>query len=219
LETIRHLLLDQVIPLVLSVRGRLVLHASAVVVPRGAIAFLGETGQGKSTLSGSFVTQGFPLVTDDCLLLQEAGEHLFGHPSYPGLRLWPDSVAALFGQGTRLCHVAHYTEKKRLGPDNGPLPFCADPAPLQRVYVLAPYEETEDTKAITFAPLSPREAFMELVKHTYRLDIIAQERLNEEFECVARVVALLPLCRLAFPQDLSLLPTVREAILANLSGR
>jgi hypothetical protein len=219
LETIRHLLLDQVIPLVLSVRGRLVLHASAVVVPRGAIAFLGVTGQGKSTLSGSFVTQGFPLVTDDCLLLQEAGEHLFGHPSYPGLRLWPDSVAALFGQGTRLCHVAHYTEKKRLGPDNDPLPFCADPAPLQRVYVLAPYEETEDTKAITLAPLSPREAFMELVKHTYRLDIIAQERLNEEFERLARVVALLPICRLAFPQDLSLLPTVREAILANLSGR
>jgi hypothetical protein len=30
---------------------------------------------------------------------------------------------------------------------------------------------------------------------------------------------LLPVCRLAFPQDLSLLPTVREAILANLSGR
>jgi hypothetical protein len=219
LETIRHLLLDQVIPLFLSVRGRLVLHASAVVVPGGAIAFLGETGQGKSTLSGSFVTQGFPLVTDDCLLLQEAGEHLIGHPSYPGLRLWPDSVAALFGQGARLCHVAHYTEKERLGPDDGPLPFCADPAPLQRVYVLASYEETEETKAITLAPLSPREAFMELVKHTFRLDIIAQERLSEEFERVARVVALLPVCRLAFPQDLSLLPTVREAILANLSGR
>ena len=166
------------------------LHASAVVVPRGAIAFVGVTGQGKSTLSGSFVTQGFPLLTDDCLLLQEEGEHLFGHPSYPGLRLWPDSVAGVFGQGTRLCHVAHYTEKKRLGPDNGPLPFCADPAPLQRVYVLAPYEETEDTKAITLAPLSPREAFMELVKNTYRLDIIAQRRLNEEFERVARVVGL-----------------------------
>src|ERR1041385_6354424 len=38
-ETIRHLFLDQVMPLLLSQRGELVLHASSVVGPQGAIAF------------------------------------------------------------------------------------------------------------------------------------------------------------------------------------
>src|SRR6266511_3446308 len=38
--TLRHLLLDQIMPLVLS-RDRLVLHASAVATPRGAAAFVG----------------------------------------------------------------------------------------------------------------------------------------------------------------------------------
>ena len=67
LETIRHLLLDQVIPLVLSSQGKLVLHASAVATPEGAIAFIGSTGRGKSTLAASFTKRGFPLLTDDCL--------------------------------------------------------------------------------------------------------------------------------------------------------
>ena len=48
LETIRHLLLNQVIPLVLSQLGGIVLHAAACAMPQGAIAFMGSTGAGKS---------------------------------------------------------------------------------------------------------------------------------------------------------------------------
>jgi hypothetical protein len=219
LETIRHLLLDQVIPLLLSQRGRLVLHASAVVAPKGAVAFLGVTGQGKSTLTGSFVKQGFSLLTDDCLLLKEEEGQLFGIPSYPGLRLWPDVLSTLFGQEPVLPQVAHYTEKKRLDLDNGLFPFSADPAPLQGMYVLTPYQETEDMRAITIAPLSPRDAFMELVRHACRLDITDRERLSEEFEFLGWVAASLPLHRLAYPRDLSRLSAVREAILENLGER
>ena len=55
IETIRHLLLDQVIPRVLGQQGRLVIHASAVTLPnRKTIAFLGNSGQGKSTIASYF---------------------------------------------------------------------------------------------------------------------------------------------------------------------
>jgi hypothetical protein len=219
LETVRHLFLDQVLPLVLSYKGRLVLHASAVVTPEGAIAFLGVTGQGKSTLTGSFVKQGFSLLTDDCLLVKEEEGQLFGIPSYPGLRLWPDVLSTLFGQQPVLSEVAHYTEKKRLSLNNGLLPYSANPAPLQRMYVVAPHKEIEDKRAITIAPLSSRDAFIELAKHACRLDTTDRERLSEEFECLGRVAATLVLHRLAFPRDLSLLSAVREAILENLSER
>jgi len=56
---------------------------------------------------------------------------------------------------------------------------------------------------------------MELVKQSFRLDISDKERLKEEFNALSQVAELLPVSRLAFPQDLSLLPTVREMILAN----
>ncbi len=40
--TVRHLLLDQVIPMVLAHRGRLALHASAAITGDGALAFAGD---------------------------------------------------------------------------------------------------------------------------------------------------------------------------------
>ena len=57
-ETLRHLLLDQVLPRVLGYKERLVLHASAVLVNGTAMAFAGNTGAGKSTLAASFQTAG-----------------------------------------------------------------------------------------------------------------------------------------------------------------
>src|SRR5215469_13270893 len=70
-ETLRHLLLDQVLPLVLSWRGQLVVHGSAILTPKGSIAFVGDSGSGKSTLASSFSKDGIPVLTDDCLLLEE----------------------------------------------------------------------------------------------------------------------------------------------------
>jgi ABC-type multidrug transport system fused ATPase/permease subunit len=50
-ETTHHLLLDQVIPLVINLKGGQALHVSAVLMPQGVVAFAGPTGSGKSTLS------------------------------------------------------------------------------------------------------------------------------------------------------------------------
>jgi hypothetical protein len=46
--------LRQMAPIVSSVSQRLVLHASAVALGRGVVAFIGESGVGKSTLAQAF---------------------------------------------------------------------------------------------------------------------------------------------------------------------
>lgn len=71
LNTIQHLLLNQVIPLVINLRGSEALHASSVSAQRRTIAFIGSTGSGKSTLAGSFLSAGHPLMSDDCLAVLE----------------------------------------------------------------------------------------------------------------------------------------------------
>ena len=213
--TIRHLLLDQVIPLLLSSQGRLVQHGSSVLTPLGAMAFIGETGSGKSTLASSFSRQGLPVLTDDCLLLKEENGQLLAIPSYPGLRLWPRTVRALFGQETALADVATYTEKKRVDGNVG-LSFCAEPAALRRMYFLAPPDG--DKKSISIIPLSTRDAFMELVKFTFLIDITDRQRLRQEFERLSRISGLPLFFRLGFPRDFSLLPDVRRAILENARG-
>lgn len=216
LDTIRHLLIDQVIPLLLSQLGRHVLHAGAVVLAEGAVAFLGKTGLGKSTLTASFCDRGFRLLTDDCLAIRKQGAQLIAIPSYRGVRLWPEIISAVFQTEPMLAPVAHYTEKKRVIPTNGHLEFCADPAPLRRIYVLAPPDELGGTREIRISPLTKRGALMELVKQTYRLDINDRTKLRKEFLWLTEAAALPLFYSLAFPRDVALLPAVQEAILADV---
>jgi len=218
LDSIMHLFLDVVIPLVLSSqRGKLVLHASAVLASDKIIAFLGETGRGKSTLAASFAQQGFPVVTDDCLVLEDRSGQIFGLPYYPALRLWSDTVSALFGYDkSMLSQVAHYTDKKLLWAAKSSLPFCTAANLLQRIYVLASDQEHEGSREVSIGFLSPRDAFMELVKCPYRLGISNRDRLRDEFDALCRVVSSLTFRRIVFPQAFSLLPKIQEKILADL---
>ena len=93
---LRHLLLDHVLPRVLCLRGLLVLHASTLRAPDGrAVAFLGASGAGKSTLAASLVAAGWRLLADDALVIEGSEGRPTAVPTYPGLRLWPDSAAWL----------------------------------------------------------------------------------------------------------------------------
>jgi hypothetical protein len=216
LETIRHLLLDQVFPLVLSKRGKLALHASAVLSHGGAVAFVGAAGRGKSTLALSFAQQGAPVMTDDCLLLELKQGQLFGMPSYSGLRLWDDAVEALFELPPALTEVAHYTSKKRLVSGAGPVGFSTGAAPVQRIYFLASADEMAATRTVEIARLSARQAFIELFSHAYKLDITDRDMLAREFDLLRRVATLPLFYRLAFPRDFARLPAVRAAIASHL---
>lgn len=218
-ETIVHLFLDQVMPRVLSQRGRIVLHASAVLTPKGAVAFLGDASRGKSTLTASFCQRGFPGLTDDCLLLHEDdGEH-FVIPIYSGLRLWPDTISALFGNQTQYPQVAHDTNKRRLRFEHEGLRFPTDRIPLYRLYMLAPPDDLTQMRGDTIiSPLSSREAIMALVNCAYRLDITDRDMLKRELRELSQLAASVGLWRLAIPRDFSLLPMAHQTILQHLEG-
>jgi len=100
-ETIRHILLDQVIPRLIAAAGRTVLHASAVETRVGTVAFLGEGGAGKSTLAAVFSAAGDALVSDDALVIEVAGGRAYARPGYPRLRLFPDAARQFFGRNDR----------------------------------------------------------------------------------------------------------------------
>ena len=56
------------------------LHGAAIEHEGQAIAFLGESGFGKSTLAGSFIAAGGRLLTDDLLLLRPSDGKLIAYP-------------------------------------------------------------------------------------------------------------------------------------------
>ena len=94
--SVRHQLLDQVLPRVLEHLGHLLIHASAVRTPGGVVMFVAETGAGKSTLAASFQAAGVELLSDDCMqLFLDRDDVVRCMPTYRSLRLWSDSADAI----------------------------------------------------------------------------------------------------------------------------
>jgi hypothetical protein len=208
--TVRHLLLDQVVPLILSRRERLVLHASAVLTGHGAIAFAGKTGKGKSTLATSFALEGFPLVSDDYLVLRPGHAGWMAMPSYPGVRLWPSTIQAIMPHDLPTRNVASYTVKRRAA-DTTLLPRTNEPVFLRRLYML-----TDEAGSTSIDKVPPGRSMISLLEFAYNLDITDRAFLRQQFETINQVTNDVPVYAIHFPREYSALPAVREAILQHL---
>jgi len=205
--TVEHLYLNQVLPLALSRQGKLVLHGSAVDIAGQGVAFLGESGRGKSTLAASFATQGTRFLTDDGLLLEWAGVQCRIIPSHPSIRLWQDSEGALMKPDAATAPAVSFTSKSRFLAGQG-IAFCDKSRPLHRVFFLG-----DGSAAVpTLEAMRPAEALIELVKHSFVLDIEARDLLMRHFDDLTRLAALPIYFRLDYPRDYGALPAVRDAI-------
>jgi hypothetical protein len=207
-----------VIPLVLSLSGEAVVHCSAVASRDGALVFAGKTGQGKSTLAAALALRGFPLLSDDSLLLRRAGREIMAFPSYPSLRLWPEDTRHFEQLGAEISDVAHYTSKKRLRMDARHGAFAEKPVKTTALYILANAAAAPDgplpqscpgpcgDTAIAIGKLSAREAFMELVQNSIQMDRVDRVSLKAQSEKLAVLANAIPAFRLSYPHDHALLP-------------
>lgn len=212
--TIRHLLLNQVLPLVLSHRGRVVLHASCVERGGVGFAFAGESGRGKSTLAASFAQNGATLVTDDCLVVRRQDDgSVFAVPSYSGVRLWESSATALFSKTADAQCVAHYTDKLRIA-DTERLAFRTEPVPLRRIYFITAQDGQSDVR---ISALPPQSVFTSILRCGFILDLKNEGALRRQFEAVAALTQLIDCKSITYPRSFEALPSVRERILLDIA--
>ena len=147
--TLRHLLIDQVLPATIGQSGRFVLHCSAILWQQRAILFAGESHWGKSTLAASFGADGGYYADDAVMLTPHDNGDLIAHSSYAGARLWPQSWEPLLGESPGASDYAHYSQKRRVnvaqGSGNNPVLVAAifilnDPraAPAREISIESP---------------------------------------------------------------------------------
>ena len=211
MKTVRHLLLDQVLPVLASNGPANGLHASAVLIEGGAVAFVGETGCGKSTLAAFFAAAGHSVITDDCLMLEQGPNGLRAVPTYPSLRLWEDAADTLGHRLGRRQRVAEYSRKIRISArSSAAIPFCVDPVPLRRVYILG---KLAARRPVEIECLSQRDAFIQLIRFGFRVDPYHPANLAREMDRVADLARLVPVRRLRIPWQLDALPSIRHAVL------
>lgn len=209
--TVRHLLLDQVLPLVIAQGRHLVIHASAVEVDGEAVAFVGESGSGKSTLAGWCVRAGRALLADDCFVVDVRRQPAEAIPACSGLRLWPDAVAALFASAERGRAIAHYSVKRRLHPVRSPLNGRDRRLPLRALCVL---QRGGSCGAPSLTRLRGQEAFAAIIACTFHLEL-NRAAAARALDRVAALLDRTPAYRLQLPHSLARLkaiPSMVEAL-------
>jgi len=217
-DTFRHLLLDQVLPLIAANRDCLALHASVVDIDAGAVAFLGSAGQGKSTLAAALGRRGYPVLSDDCCVVRRSTRRFEVWGTYPGVRLFAPSRDRVFGDApTRARRVSHYSSKRRVIDDAGTPQFCSRPVPLRRIYVLAEPTTHPPATRVQITRRRGRDGVVDLVGGTFFLDVTDPERALDAFGLAADIVASLQVCSLTLPWDLAALDDVVDQVLADLA--
>ncbi|PEN12832.1 hypothetical protein CRI94_12570 [Longibacter salinarum] len=211
-------LLGLVLGAILLQRGFLVLHASAVVVDDGVVAFLGHKGYGKSTTAAALHAQGHPLIADDLLAVHvpQDGSTPLVWPGFPVLKLWPESVSPATGTGAEAWPTLHERVEKRLctlPPEVAP----DTPIPLRRLFVLKRGDQ------LAIEPLAPSKAFITLHSFSYHLPDL-RERLQTADRAATpvaqygEVVSHVPVRHLVRPADLSALPEMANRIVDEIRG-
>ena len=206
--TLGQTFLDQVLPRVLFHWGRLVVHASAVTTPDGrAVAFLGPSGTGKSTLAASYLDGGARFLTDDCLLLQPGDSGFVGIASYPALRLWPDSLAAL-GAGSKIrSHAELDSGKARLNLIEAAESPVAPP--LSALFLLGDPATPPDS-GVLVKPLTGARAMMSVIESAFVLDPVSRDAIEHNFALVSTLArSALPMFSLNYPRRYDILSEVQ----------
>jgi hypothetical protein len=203
-SVLRPFVLGAIISVLLRQRGLFVLHASSVVINGAAVAFMAESGWGKSTLAEAFHAQGYGILTDDVMAIQFDSQTPLVIPSFPQIKLWPDAAASLGHNPESLPLLNTETEKRvhRLSDR-----FLQTPVPLKRLYVLAIGTQHE------IVSLSPQESFVELVRHSREVNVLnAPEFLGAHLHQCTRLIQQVPMRRLQRQHSLSALPDLIRLI-------
>ncbi|MEM7758997.1 MAG: hypothetical protein AAF298_12845 [Cyanobacteria bacterium P01_A01_bin.40] len=205
---IRFYLVSTIMGVVLYQRNYLVLHASAVNIDGGAVAFLGVSGEGKSSTAATFVNHGYSIITDDVAPIDLSSKQLALNPGFPQLKIGA-SMAQALGYNYSALHEVHTSKDKRaLQTQDG---FDLAPVPLKRIYVLTTATE------LAIAPIRESEAVTELVRHSRPTTLYHSGAATHFFQCAA-LVKKQTIYRLNRPKDLSLLPSLIQQVQHDLSA-
>src|SRR5690606_8457434 len=188
----------------LQLSGTLTLHASAVEMGDGVVAFLAPKHFGKSTLAMMLFQAGGRFVTDDSLAVDH-GEAVRARPGIQSLRVRADdpNVERLLGAGVT---VEPGRDGKAFLPPFPAARGLLDPADVSALYFLRPRSPESEGDAATRDRLPAVVATMRLLGETKIGAMLGSEFGPVLLEGVASVAAKVPVHELRIVRDLDRMP-------------
>jgi hypothetical protein len=180
-----------VLPMALQVRGQEVLHASAVVGPRGVTAFCAVSETGKSTVAYGLSRRGYQLWGDDAVSVGLTEDGPTSSPLEFRLALRP-AAAAFFPTEADVREVSS-SEATR---------------PLASICVL----ERANVEAAEITRLASSDAFPVVLSHAYCFDLDDLERKRRMMESYLKLVEQVDAYEVRVPEGLERLPATLDEI-------
>jgi hypothetical protein len=215
-------LLGVVLGLWLELQGLVVLHSSAAVVDDKAMAFCSSNRGGKSSLAGTLVQLGHPLLSDDILALENIDGRIAAHAGYPQMRMWSDLAQHFLGPDIDLDPVLPGHEKLRVPVGaQGLGSFCDQARPLGCLYLPARQDMTAGSGLdIVITPLPRRDALVELLRRGFVSRLAeALGGAERRLDFLANLVRQVPVYRLIYPSGFRHLERVGQELLAFQDAR
>jgi hypothetical protein len=202
-ELLPILLAGTVSAFLLALRGETVLHASAVAIEGSALAFVGQSGRGKSTLAALLCVEGAELVTDDVLTV-DPGPPVTCMGGAAEVRL--RSAAAVIAQ-TQPERPTRHTADERLAfsPTQAPLRSL----PLSVIVIPSP-SRTATEVAVERVP--PSDALFALLSFPRVHGWLQPDVLTRDFTRLSQIVNLIPVLSVTIPWGPPFSPEVTRSL-------
>lgn len=209
-ERVRLFLYGAALSALLLQRGLMPLHASTVVIGGRGIVFAGPSGHGKSTLVASLAVQGYPVLSDDKIVLRPGPQGVYASPGPPVLSLFP-AAAQVSGQPRK----NRVSNLKKFGKHCYLVPHLYARTPLRVSHLFFTDWAEAGSSALTIKQLTPFESLVQLRGNLLLGSVIGPLGLEEEFvrwaRTMIREVRLFSLQRI---RDFSRLEEVLQGITA-----
>lgn len=188
--------------LLLHQRGLVTLHASAVAIQGQTVGFVGPKGMGKSTTAAALHARGYPVVTDDLLVLNPTSSHIEVRPGPSHLKLHPSSIKdSLSENPDQIPKIDPQGSKRSYRAQSEHL---SDSLPLRCLYLLDYEREGSLPRSQS---VRGDQACMELIRHSYIPRLLPEEaKSSEHLKRCAGIARAVPISRLYRKKSTECLP-------------
>ena len=199
------LLAGNLIACILGLGGEHPLHASTVAVDGAALAFLGDSGRGKSTLATLLCAHGARLVADDLLRLQATDDGFHCLAGAPEVRLRPNAAQL----------AAEFPPERRAMTTDGRVsvhfPAGEGEAPLLRAIILPSPSRT--CEELRLERLTPAGALLALNSHARVMGWQTAAAHRSRFGAYGEIARRVPLYSAEIPWGPPFHPSLAPALL------
>ena len=190
-----------VLPMALHAHGDEVIHASAVIMDGGVVAFCGRSQSGKSTVAYGLHRRGCRVWADDTLVFDASAEVVQAFPYPHRLRIRAESAEYFELHELRRTDTSSWTALERAQ---------ADPARFACIFLLE--RAAQASTPVETIRLTPAQAMAGIIEHAYWFRLDDAERTRQMIGKYLMLATQVPAVRMRFSGALDQLPAMLDEV-------